>query len=135
MNGQSLKSTDNGIMLMLPMTVQNIFIDLLPLFTSAILALVLIFSANLYVGLVALLIVAIYFPIVFFQARKLKGWRRDMRSFREKKSHGIMNIIESINVIKSFNRLSQISRDIYTHLLAKETLCESDDNGKDLLTQ
>ena len=88
----------------LSMTVQNIFIDLLPLFTSAILALVLIFSANLYVGLVALLIVAIYFPIVFFQARKLKGWRRDMRSFREKKSHGIMNIIESINVIKSFNR-------------------------------
>mgnify|MGYP003549196777 CR=1 FL=1 len=27
-----------------------------------------------------------------------------MRQFREVKSHGIMNIIESINVIKSFNR-------------------------------
>ena len=27
-----------------------------------------------------------------------------MRSYREQKSHGVMNIIESINVIKSFNR-------------------------------
>lgn len=85
-------------------TVQNVFIDLLPMFTSAILAMILIFAANVWVGLVALVIVSVYFPIVFWQARKLKGWRRDMRRHREMKSHGIMNIIESINVIKSFNR-------------------------------
>ena len=85
-------------------TVQNVFIDLLPMFTSAILAMILIFSANVWVGLVALAIVSVYFPIVFWQAKKLKGWRRDMRKHREMKSHGIMNIIESINVIKSFNR-------------------------------
>ena len=35
-------------------TVQNFFIDLLPLFTSALLALILMFAANVYVGLVAL---------------------------------------------------------------------------------
>ncbi len=85
-------------------TVQNFFIDLLPLFTSAILALVLMFKANVWVGLTALCIVPIYFFITYRQAKKLKGWRRDMRHYRELKSHGIMNIIESINVIKSFNR-------------------------------
>ncbi len=85
-------------------TVQNFFIDLLPLFTSAILALVLMFSANVYVGLTALFIVPVYCWITVAQARKLKGWRRNMRTLREDKSHGVMNIIESINVIKSFNR-------------------------------
>ncbi|MCQ2067257.1 MAG: ABC transporter ATP-binding protein/permease [Bacteroidaceae bacterium] len=88
----------------LSMTVRNFFIDLLPMFTSAILALVLMFLANVYVGLVALAIVPLYFFITYRQAVKLKGWRRNMRQYRESKSHGIMNIIESINVIKSFNR-------------------------------
>ncbi|MCQ2283347.1 MAG: ABC transporter ATP-binding protein/permease [Bacteroidales bacterium] len=85
-------------------TVQNFFIDLLPLFSSALLALILMFMANVYVGLVALFIVPVYFFITYRQAKRLKGWRRDMRNYREVKSHGIMNIIESINVIKSFNR-------------------------------
>ncbi len=85
-------------------TVQNFFIDLLPLFTSALLALILMFAANVYVGLVALGIVPIYFWITVRQARRLKGWRREMRSHLETKSQGIKNIIDSINVIKSFNR-------------------------------
>ena len=85
-------------------TVQNFFIDLLPLFTSALLALILMFAANVYVGLVALCIVPIYFWITVRQARRLKGWRREMRSHLETKSQGIKNIIDSINVIKSFNR-------------------------------
>ena len=87
-------------------TVQNFFIDLLPLFTTAILALILMFAANVYVGLVALSIVPIYFWITWRQARRLKGWRREMRSYRESKSQGIKNIVDSINVIKSFNRES-----------------------------
>lgn len=85
-------------------TVQSFFIDLLPLFTSAILALVLMFAANVYVGLTALFILPVYIYLTLAQAKKLKGWRENMRSCREEKSHGIMNIIESINVIKSFNR-------------------------------
>ena len=87
-------------------TVQNVFIDLLPLFTSAFLALILMFMANFYVGLTALFIVPIYIWITVAQARKLQGWRQNMRGFREQKSHGIMGIIESMNVIKSFNRES-----------------------------
>lgn len=85
-------------------TVQNFFIDLLPLFTSALLALILMFAANVYVGLVALGIMPVYFWITYRQARRLKGWRREMRSHLESKSQGIKNIIDSINVIKSFNR-------------------------------
>ena len=74
------------------------------MFTSAGLALILIFAANVYVGLTALFIVPLYFLITWLQAKKLRGWRREMRSYHEQKSNGIMNIIESINVIKSFNR-------------------------------
>ena len=85
-------------------TVQNFFIDLLPLFMSAVLALILMFAANFYVGLTALFIVPVYIWITIRQARRLQGWRRNMRHYREQKSHGVMNIIESINVIKSFNR-------------------------------
>ena len=85
-------------------TVQNFFIDLLPLFSTAILALILMFAANVYVGLVALGIVPVYFWITYRQARRLKGWRREMRGHLESKSQGIKNIIDSINVIKSFNR-------------------------------
>ena len=87
-------------------TVQNFFIDLLPMFVSAALALVLIFAANIYVGLTALAVVPVYFHIAVRQARKLKGWRRNMRSFFERRSSGVMNIIESMNVVKSFNRES-----------------------------
>jgi len=85
-------------------TVQSFFIDIFPLLSSAIVALIGMFNANLYVGLVALCIVPIYFFISQRQAKKLKGWRRNIRSYRESKSGGIINILESINVIKSFNR-------------------------------
>ncbi|MBJ9984106.1 ABC transporter ATP-binding protein [Acinetobacter sp. S40] len=84
--------------------VQIFFIDILPLFTSAILALGLMFYANFWIGLVALLIVPIYFWLTFKQAEKLGGWRRRLRDGREKKSQGILGIIQSITVIKSFNR-------------------------------
>lgn len=84
--------------------VQNFFIDVLPLFANAAIALVVMFSANFYVGLVGLCIVPIYFIISQRQAKKLGGFRRRMRTYRETKNNQIINIIESINVIKSFVR-------------------------------
>ena len=86
--------------------VQIFFIDILPLFTSAIVALGLMYYANFYVGLVATTIVPIYFWLTYKQAQKLGGWRRNLRDGREKKSQGILGIINSITVIKSFNRES-----------------------------
>ena len=101
--GKVQSRIDQGVS-SLSRTVQNFFIDLLPLFTSALLALILMFAANVFVGLVALAIVPVYFWITYKQAKRLKGWRREMRGHLESKSQGIKNIIDSINVIKSFNR-------------------------------
>lgn len=84
--------------------VQNIFIELLPLFANSILALILMFNANFYVGLVASIIAPVYFILSWYQAGLLKGVRRGLRSLRETKTNGLFNIIESIIVIKSFVR-------------------------------
>ena len=82
--------------------VQNFFIDILPLFASSIVALVMMFNANFYVGLVGLCIVPIYFYVSTLQAKKLRGRRRNIRDLRETKSQGILSIFDSITVIKSF---------------------------------
>jgi len=84
--------------------VQNFFIDILPLFANSIVALIFMFNANFYVGLVGLGIVPIYFYISQLQAQKLSGFRRRMRTYRENKNNGIISLIESITVIKSFVR-------------------------------
>ena len=94
---------DRGIM-SLSNTVKNFFIDILPLFTSAVLALVLMYAANVYVGLVATAIIPVYFWITTVQGRRLKGWRNSVFGTHQQLSHGILNIIESMGVIKSFNR-------------------------------
>jgi len=85
-------------------TIQNFFINLLPMIVSSVLALILIFAANVYVGLTALAIVPIYFWITSLQGRKLKSSRKNMRGFNERRSGSIMSILESMNVVKSFNR-------------------------------
>ena len=94
---------DRGVM-SLSNTVKNFFIDILPLFTSAVMALVLMFAANVYVGLVALAIIPVYFFITARQGVRMKGWRRRVFGTHQALNHGIMNILESMGVIKSFNR-------------------------------
>lgn len=101
--GKMQTRIDRGIM-SLSNTVKNFFIDILPLFTSAIMALVLMFAANVYVGLVALAIIPVYFIITARQGVRMKGWRRNVFGTHQALNHGIMNILESISVIKSFNR-------------------------------
>ena len=101
--GKLQSRIDRGIM-SLSNTVNNFFIEILPLFTSAILALALMFMANVYVGLVALCIIPIYFYVTYIQASRMKGGRRSIFGGHQAVSQGILNIIESITVIKSFNR-------------------------------
>ncbi len=84
--------------------VQNFFIDMLPLFASAIVSLIIMFSTNFWIGLVGLIIIPIYFFISQKQARRLQGFRRQMRSFREAKSGLVISLINSISVVKSFVR-------------------------------
>ena len=112
--GRLQSRIDRGIM-SLSNTVNNFFIEILPLFTSAVLALALMFIANVYVGLVALCIVPIYFYVTYIQAGRMKGGRRSIFSGHQAVSQGILSIIESINVIKSFNR-EQIEADRQANL-------------------
>lgn len=84
--------------------IQNFFIDILPLSANAIVALVIMFSANVYVGSIALGILPVYFWVSFRQAEKLQGVRRMLKTQRENKSSGLINLIESVLVIKSFVR-------------------------------
>ena len=101
--GKLQSRIDRGIM-SLSNTVNNFFIEILPLFTSAVLALILMFAANVFVGLVALFIVPVYFWVTYIQASAMKGGRRGIFGSHQAVSQGILNIIESISVIKSFNR-------------------------------
>ncbi|RUA15942.1 MAG: ABC transporter [Flavobacteriia bacterium] len=84
--------------------VRNFFIDILPLFANALLALIAMFNANVWVGLVSLSIIPIYFYVSNLQAKRLSGFRRSLRNYRETKSNAIISIINSITVIKSFTR-------------------------------
>ncbi|MCD8262814.1 MAG: ABC transporter ATP-binding protein/permease [Tannerellaceae bacterium] len=84
--------------------IQNFFIDILPLFANSIVALFMMFNANFYVGLVGLCIIPIYFYVSRIQAKKLRGRRREIKELRENKSQGILGILKSITVIKSFIR-------------------------------
>lgn len=102
-SGKLQTRIDSGIS-SLTRLVQNFFIDILPLFANAIVALVCMFMANLYVGLVGLAVIPIYFYISQTQAGKLSGFRRQMRKYRESKNNRIINLIDSILVIKSFVR-------------------------------
>lgn len=84
--------------------IQNFFIDILPLFANSIVALIMMFNANFYVGLVGLCIIPIYYVVSRQQAIKMSGTRRQIKELRENKSQGILGILESITVIKSFIR-------------------------------
>lgn len=84
--------------------VQNFFIDMLPLFSNAFIALIIMYMQNVYVGMVSTIIVPIYFYISSLQAKKLGGVRRTLRNQREQKTSGLLNLINSIMVIKSFVR-------------------------------
>lgn len=117
--GKLQSRIDRGIM-SLSNTVNNFFIEILPLFTSALLALILMFAANVYVGLVALCIIPVYFWVTYVQASRMKGGRRNIFSGHQAVSQGILNIIESITVIKSFNR-EQIEADRQAELQTKMT--------------
>lgn len=84
--------------------VQNFFIDILPLLANAAVALLMMFNANFYVGLIGFCTVPIYYYVSRKQAKKLTTARRRIKVLRENKSQGILNILESMPVIKSFLR-------------------------------
>ena len=101
--GRLQSRIDKGV-LSTSRAVNSFFIDILPLLTSAVLALILMFMANVYVGLVALAIVPVYFYVTYVQAERMRAGRLGIFNGQQAVSQNILNIIESIGVIKSFNR-------------------------------
>jgi len=101
--GRLQSRIDKGVM-STSRAVNSLFIDILPLFSSAVIALFLMFAANVYVGLVALCIVPVYFYVTYIQAERMRGGRRAIFDGQQSVSQNILNVIESITVIKSFNR-------------------------------
>ncbi|QDP86685.1 ABC transporter ATP-binding protein [Chryseobacterium sp. SNU WT5] len=102
-SGKLQQRIDRGIE-SLTKLVQNFFIDILPMFSNAMIALVIMYMQNVYVGLVSTIVVPIYFAVSSLQAKKLSGVRRQLRNQREQKTSGLLNLINSIMVIKSFVR-------------------------------
>ena len=122
--------------------VQNFFIDMLPLFASAIVSLVIMFNANIWVGMVGLIIVPIYFFVSQRQANRLQGFRKQMRQYRETKSGLVISIIESITVIKSFVREPiesdkhwEIQKDMTTNQLRIRSIAFMYNAGKSFIEQ
>lgn len=140
-SGKLQTRIDTGIS-SLTRLVQNFFIDIFPLFANAIVALIVMFSANVWIGLVSLFIIPIYFMISQLQAKRLGGFRRKMRDYRETKNHSIISLIDSITVIKSFVRESseaekhkKIQYDMTENQLATRKTAFIFDSVKSLLEQ
>ena len=84
--------------------VQDLFIDIMPLVANALVALVVMFVANGYVGLTAVALLPVYFGLSYWQGRRLGPVRHEMRLLREEKNSGLLNLIDAAVVIKSFVR-------------------------------
>lgn len=122
--------------------VQNFFIDMLPLFASAIVSLIIMFNANFWVGTVGLIVVPIYFFVSQKQANRLQGFRKQMREYRETKNGLVISIIDSITVIKSFVREPiesqkhwEIQKDMTNNQLRIRSIAFMYDAGKSFIEQ
>lgn len=85
-------------------TIKNIFVDILPLFANAIVALIIMYSVNIWVGFAASFIVPIYFYLSYIQAKNQKGVRLSIQDLKEKRTDIIFKIFYSILIVKSFIR-------------------------------
>jgi ABC-type multidrug transport system fused ATPase/permease subunit len=101
--GKLEKRIDKGIE-SLTKTVKNIFVDILPMLANAAFALMLIYKKNVWVGLVATIILPCYIYISREQTLRQKSIRHNIQHVREEKAHSLFGLLESIFVVKSFVR-------------------------------
>lgn len=85
-------------------TIKNIFVDILPLFATAFFALIVMFYANIYVGVASSIVIPIYFYLSSKQANVQKGVRVAIQEFKERRNSRVINMFSSIFVVKSFVR-------------------------------
>ena len=103
--GKLEKRIDKGIE-SLTKTVKNIFVDIVPMFANAALALALMYKKNIWVGVCATIVMPLYALISREQSRRQKSIRYSIQHFREEKANTLFSLIESIFVVKSFVRES-----------------------------
>lgn len=103
--GKLEKRIDKGIE-SLTKTVKNIFVDIVPMFANAALALALMYKKNIWVGVCATVVMPLYALISREQSRRQKSIRHSIQHFREEKANTLFSLIESIFVVKSFVRES-----------------------------
>ncbi len=101
--GKLEKRIDKGIE-SLTKTVKNIFVDILPMLANAAFALLLIYKKNVWVGLVATIILPCYIYISREQTHRQKSIRHSIQHVREEKANSLFGLLESIFVVKSFVR-------------------------------
>lgn len=103
--GRLEKRIDRGIE-SITRTVKNLFIDLLPQLANAVFALVLIFNANVYIGVVAFITMVVSFWLAIAHSNQQKGLRKAIQKAKEDKTNSLYGMLESIFVVKSFDRES-----------------------------
>ncbi|WP_149241037.1 ABC transporter ATP-binding protein [Dyadobacter sp. 32] len=101
--GKLEKRIDKGIENLIK-TVKNLFIDIIPMFISAFLALILMYYNNVWIGVCATLIIPLYAMISREQSKRQSQIRRNIQQFREDKAGMLFGLFESIFVVKSFVR-------------------------------
>jgi ABC-type multidrug transport system fused ATPase/permease subunit len=101
--GKLEKRIDKGIE-SLSKTVKNLFVDIIPMFANAIFALVLMYNKNIWIGVIATIIMPLYAYISREQTRRQKFIRTNIQQVREDKAQSLFSLIESIFVVKSFVR-------------------------------
>lgn len=101
--GKLEKRIDKGIE-SLTKTVKNMFVDILPMLANAAFALLLIYKKNVWVGLVATIILPLYIYISREQTMRQKSIRHNIQHVREEKANSLFGLLESIFVVKSFVR-------------------------------
>lgn len=120
--GALVKNIDFGIE-GLSKAIKNIFIDILPLFTTSIFALIIMYRANLYVGISSSIVVPIYFYLSYKQAKMQRGVRHKIVEYKSNRTNLLFNILSSILVIKSYvqeNYESDRNKSINASLASKE---------------
>jgi ABC-type multidrug transport system fused ATPase/permease subunit len=101
--GKLEKRIDKGIE-SITKTIKNVFVDILPMLANAALALTLIYKKNVWVGVVATIVLPLYAWISRAQTMRQKSIRRNIQHVREEKAQALFGLLESILVVKSFVR-------------------------------
>lgn len=101
--GKLEKRIDKGIE-SITKTIKNLFVDILPMLANAGLALALMYRKNVWVGVVATVILPLYAYISREQTLRQTSIRRNIQHVREEKTNALFGLLESMFVVKSFVR-------------------------------